>query len=161
MKKTILCRLGVFLLLSQTLFAGVDSAELIEKGSEYDGKTVDYTGEVIGDLMARKNHAWINVNDGSNAIGIWSERALVPPIHFFGSYGNRGDTVLVHGVFHRSCPAHGGDMDIHASAIAIVETGEPVSHKTGMSAVLAAVALLITALACFIVFKRREKTEIR
>jgi LPXTG-motif cell wall-anchored protein len=161
MKKTMLCRLWVFLLLSQTLFAGIESTELIEKGFEYDGKTVDYTGEVIGDLMARKNHAWINVNDGTNALGIWSERALIPPIKYFGSYVNRGDTVLVRGVFHRSCPEHGGDMDIHASAITIVVTGEPVSHRTSMNAVLAAIALLITSLGGFILFKRREKTQTR
>jgi hypothetical protein len=159
MKKTFLCCLWVFLLLSQTLCAGIESTELIEKGLEYDGKTVEYTGEVVGDLMARKNHAWINVNDGSNAMGIWSERALIPPIKYFGSYGNRGDTVLVRGVFHRSCPMHGGDMDIHASEITIVATGEPASHGTSVSAVVSAAALLITSLLAFTMFKRRERTH--
>ena len=164
MKKTTLCRicthlLWVFLLLAQTLFAGIESTELIEKGSEYDGKTVDYSGEVIGDLMARKNHAWINVSDGNNAMGIWSERVLIPPIHYFGSYAARGDTILVRGVFHRNCPEHGGDMDIHASAITIVAAGEIVPHGTSLSAVFAAISLLITSLGCFILFKRRQKTH--
>ena len=161
MIKTLSLGLWLFLLFPQVLFAGVGSADLIEQSSAYDGKAVDYTGEVIGDLMARKNYAWINVNDGSNAIGIWSERALIPPIKYFGSYMNRGDTVLVHGVFHRSCPEHGGDMDIHASAIAIVATGEPITHGTSTSAVIAAVALVSTSLLAFVMFKRKEKSRSR
>jgi LPXTG-motif cell wall-anchored protein len=153
------CGLWILLLLPQTLFAGVGSAELIENGLQYHGKTIEYAGEVIGDLMARKNHAWINVNDGNNAIGIWSERAIIPPLEYLGSYANRGDTVLVRGVFHRSCPEHGGDMDIHASAITIVAAGGPVSHRTSASAVLAAAALLLASLGSYILYKRKEKAR--
>jgi len=95
----------------------VTSNDLIDKAKEYDGREVVYTGEVIGDILAQGDHTWINVSDGSNAIGIWVEAKDMQGIDTPGRYNMRGDTVRVTGVFHRACAQHGGDFDIHADKI--------------------------------------------
>jgi len=109
------------------------SLDMLNNAKQYDGKTVSYKGEVIGDVMIRGDHAWQHVNDGYIAIGIWASKQLIQDISFAGNYNKRGDTVEVSGIFHRSCLEHGGDLDIHAQAIRIVSSGafvtQPVNKK--------------------------------
>jgi hypothetical protein len=109
------------------------SLELINNAKQYDGKVVDYKGEVIGDVMIRGEYAWLHVNDGIVAIGIWVSKTLIEDIRYVGDYHKRGDIVEVSGTFHRSCLEHGGDLDIHASEIKKVTLGnliiQPISIK--------------------------------
>ena len=95
----------------------VSSTELINNARHYDGKNVIYEGEAIGEVMLRGQYAWVNVNDGANAIGIWVNKDLAREISNLGSYRAKGDWVAVAGVFNRSCPSHGGDLDIHAQEL--------------------------------------------
>jgi hypothetical protein len=128
----LLTRCGI--LLGIVSFAGsvcaqaVSSGELINKAKDYDNQTVIYQGEVIGDVMARGEYAWVNLNDGKNALGIWVKKGLVGEIANAGSYKAIGDTIEVSGVFHRSCPEHGGDLDIHAQSLRVVKSGNRVKQ---------------------------------
>jgi len=107
----------------------VSSTELINKAKELDGKTIVYQGEVIGDVMKRGNFAWVNANDGQNAIGIWMDYSLAKEIAYMGSYKFIGDVIEVSGIFNRACPEHGGDLDIHAQTLRKIESGRPVPEK--------------------------------
>jgi len=120
----------------------VPSAELISRSREYDGKTVVYQGEVIGDKMARGKFAWINVHDGQNALGVWVPGEMALDVRMTGDYKNRGDIVRISGIFNRSCQEHGGDLDIHAQAINKVSDGVKIKEK-----VSAAKARLVLVLA--------------
>ena len=111
----------------------ISSTELINNAKLYDGKIVTYEGEVIGDIMARGEYAWINVNDGQNAIGIWLDKNLTREISYTGSYRFRGDWLEISGVFQRACLEHGGDLDIHAQAIRKVRQGRQIIEKLNMS----------------------------
>ena len=111
----------------------VSSAELINDAKQYDGKSVIYKGEVVGDIMARKEFVWINVNDGVNAIGIWSNKDLVRDIVYTGNYKSRGDEVEVKGVFHRACLEHGGDLDIHAEELRKINSGAFITEKINIA----------------------------
>jgi hypothetical protein len=102
------------------------SLDLINNAKQHDFKTVNYKGEVIGDVMIRGDHAWLHVNDGAIAIGIWAPKTMIQDILYAGNYHKEGDIVEVSGTFHRSCPEHGGDLDIHASEIKKVTSGSPV-----------------------------------
>jgi len=102
------------------------SLDLLNNAKQYDGKTISYKGEVIGDVMIRGNYAWLHVNDGTIAIGIWAPKTLIEDIRYAGDYHKKGDIVEVTGTFHRSCSEHGGDLDIHASEIKKVISGSPV-----------------------------------
>jgi len=107
----------------------ISSTELINNAKEYDGKTVVYAGEVIGDVMVRGDFAWVNLSDDQNAIGIWLDKKLAKEIQFTGSYQTKGDRVEITGVFQRNCIQHGGDMDIHAQGLRKISPGEPVQEK--------------------------------
>jgi len=118
---------------AQGIFAqNISSKELIDRASQYDGKLVVYSGEAVGEVMPRQEFAWINVHDGSNALGIWLSRALAQEINFTGSFQSRGDFLEVTGIFHRACPEHGGDLDIHAQGIRMLRKGEVFQYKINL-----------------------------
>ena len=130
------------------------SLELINNAKQYDGKTVNYRGEVIGEVMVRGDYAWLHVNDGIIAIGIWAPKTMIEDIRYAGDYHKKGDIVEVSGTFHRSCLEHGGDLDIHASEIKKVTSGSPVIQpisrkKAYIGAYSFLLALLLYALKKF------------
>ncbi len=126
MKKYLLFIIILYLLLPASVFADtIGSSELIEKSKELDKQLVTYEGEVIGDIMKRGDFAWINVNDGNNAVGIWLPISEAQKIKYTGSYKYIGDSVRIEGRFYRACPEHGGELDIHCSSLEIVQSGYP------------------------------------
>jgi hypothetical protein len=138
-----------FLLFTLICYAQpISSTDLINNAKEYDGRLVVYTGEVIGDVMARGEYAWINVNDKKNAIGIWLPQDLTKDIFYTGNYKHQGDAVEIIGIFHRACTEHGGDLDIHAQSLRKIKAGMPAPEKSDIEKrnliiVLAGVALLL------------------
>lgn len=131
----------------------VSSKELISNTKGYDGKTVIYAGEVIGDIMRRGDYAWVNVNDGEGAIGIWMKAALAQEIIYAGSYKSKGDKIEVSGVFHRACPEHGGDLDIHAETLRKIQPGIILNKKLGPHKKNLSLGLL--GILCLILILRR------
>lgn len=110
----------------------ISSSELINNTKKYDGQVVTYQGEVIGDIMTRGDHAWVNLNDGYIAIGVWVRKTELKDINHFGDYRAKGDVIEVTGIFNRSCPEHGGDLDIHAQEIRKVLSGESSFNRLSM-----------------------------
>jgi hypothetical protein len=138
---------AVFILLSYNCYAQTTvSLDLLNNAKEHDGKIVVYKGEVIGDIMMRGDHAWLHVNDGYIAIGIWASQQLIQDISFAGDYHKRGDMVEVSGTFHRSCLEHGGDLDIHAQAIKIITPGVIVNSPINKRKIYFGVSSLIVVL---------------
>jgi aspartyl/asparaginyl-tRNA synthetase len=152
-KKALFAILFLFLIAkSYDCYAqSISSTELINNAKSYDGNTVVYKGEVIGDIMLRGEYAWINVNDEKNAIGIWIKKELIKDILCAGSYNSRGDMVEITGKFNRSCIEHGGDLDIHAQSITKISAGSKITYPLdkkeinlvlGLSGIIAAACLL-------------------
>lgn len=99
--------------------AEVPSSALLSDPGLYDGRTISFEGEIIGDIMKQGRYAWINVSDGRAAIGVFTAADNVKGLSA-GGYKRRGDIVRVRGEFHRACPRHGGDMDIHADSVTVL-----------------------------------------
>ncbi|MCU0650644.1 MAG: DNA-binding protein [Candidatus Omnitrophica bacterium] len=97
--------------------------ELINTAATIDNNTVTLTGEAIGEVMNRGAYSWVNVNDGTAAIGVWMSAQDAAQILFCGDFSHEGDLVEVSGIFNRACGEHGGDMDIHASNLKILQHG--------------------------------------
>ncbi len=137
----------------------VSSAELINNAKRYDGKTIIYTGEVIGDVMKRAKgiNAWVNVHDGVNAIGIWLGKEHFYEIKTGGGYKLRGDIIEIEGVFHRSCIEHGGDLDIHAVSLRKVNDGVdiPETINTGKKNL----AIILAGGLCLVLILNRLKRK--
>jgi len=110
----------------------ISSTELINNAKLYDGKTVVYEGEAIGDIMVRGQFAWVNLNDGKNAIGIWLGKDLTTDILYTGSYKAKGDWIEVVGVFNRACAQHGGDLDLHAKSIRKTSPGRQTPERLNL-----------------------------
>lgn len=122
------------------------SLNLLNNTKQYDGKVVNYKGEVIGDVMIRGDYAWLHVNDGAIAIGIWAPKKMVENIRYVGNYQIKGDIVEVSGTFHRSCLEHGGDLDVHASEIKKVISGSPAIEPINRKKVYIGVYSLVIVL---------------
>jgi len=146
-----LCTLSFVISFSNCSAQPISSAELIQNAKVYDGRTIVYTGEVIGDIMARGDFAWVNINDGKNAIGVWMNKGLAANIIYTGSYRFKGDSVEIIGVFHRACPDHGGDLDIHAQGVRKINSGRQTIerfnlNKRNMALVLLGILCLVLVL---------------
>lgn len=113
----------------------ISGTELINNAKDYDGKAVVFEGEAIGEVMLRGGYAWVNLNDGSSAIGIWMPKEMADTIKYTGSYQYRGDWVEVAGVFNRACPEHGGDLDIHAQGISKTLPGRQLKKRININKV--------------------------
>lgn len=120
----------------------ISGADLINGAKQYDDKVVTYRGEVIGDIMIRGQYAWVNINDGQNAIGIWATKALIKNIAYKGSYGFKGDVVEITGKFNRACPEHGGDLDIHAQTMRKITSGRQNFESLDLNKIKIALMLL-------------------
>jgi hypothetical protein len=156
-KHFVLTSIILFLVFSSLTVAfsqSLSSSELIKNAKEYDGKLIAYSGEVIGDVMLRGEFAWVNINDGQNALGVWMSAALAQEIKFTGNYRSRGDRLEIVGVFHRACLEHGGDLDIHAQSLRKIGNGRIVKErlnfdKVSLNLILLGALLLIWILTLF------------
>ena len=131
------------------------SRELIENAKLLDGRSVTYRGEAITAIMERGDHAWVNVYDGSNAIGVWGPKKLLKDVRFLGDYKNRGDIVQVEGVFNRACSEHNGELDIHAVRVTVLEKGHPVEELVDTGKLNLAIILLLLTLVAVFIFRKR------
>ncbi len=172
---TALLLLGLVLLVPGCKAAGTpepspneaSSAELIESPKEFDGAEVEFAGEVIGEAMKRGDMVWLHINDDAyyvknveegaqlggynSGMAVWISSGMVEDIAYFGDYKHEGDIVAATGVFNAACAQHGGDMDIHATALEIVEVGHEVVDPVHPAKVVWAVALAVLALGVYLV----------
>lgn len=110
--------------------APVSLAELIDNARQYDNTVIQFQGEAIGDILYRGSDAWVNISDANNsAIGVYMSAEMAGEISVLGRYGTQGDTLLITGTFHRACSDHGGDMDIHADQVKILNRGKAVAPE--------------------------------
>jgi len=130
MVQKILTTIGLlFLLALPTQANTVKINDLVENAKVYDGKTITIQAEAIGEVLERGEYAWININDKSNAIGVFVPIAEAKKITFFGDYAHTGDTVIITGIMHNACNEHGGELDIHAETITIVRLGSVTTRS--------------------------------
>jgi hypothetical protein len=138
----------------------VDSTTLIVENRRFDGQTITFIGEAIGDLMERRDGVWLNVNDDAysrqgttfelagynRGQGVLLPKGEAAAVTRLGDYNNRGDLVKIIGVFHAACPEHGGEMMIHAESLEVVRAGFTIPHRISSTKInLAIVWLVISA----------------
>ncbi len=139
---------------------GVTAEELVTNARAHDGEMVVFEGEVIRAVLPRGDHAWINLHDGTTAIGVWVPLAATAEVRYAGQYKVRGDRVRVRGVFHRACPEHQGALDIHAEELTVVATGGPVTEYLGGGKAFA-LAVLLGVLLCLLTFNLLNRKRAR
>lgn len=133
----------------------LSSNDLIGRAKELDSKIVTYKGEIVTDILERGEHSWLNLNDGYNAVGVWCKTPDLKSLKFVGDYKNKGDILEVEGIFNRACPIHGGELDIHATHIKLVQSGFSKAENINRKRVDISVALFLITLSILIVFRKR------
>ena len=160
MRKAILFAFALWLLCAGRAFA-VSSDKLIAEASLFDGSTVSYQGEVIGPVLKRADHVWVSVYDGQNALSVWLPADLAKDITQSGGYRRHGDEISVIGTFFRSCPQHGGGLDIHGTYVMVRRAGQAVPEYIA-SYKLFTLAGLLGVLICLLITRafwmKRKKT---
>jgi hypothetical protein len=137
--------------------AFIDINELIENAKKLDGEEVVIQGEAIGERMDRGNYSWININDGTNAIGIWLKERDADKVLYYGNYKNIGDTLKITGIFNRACMEHGGEADFHSVSIEIVEEGYQNKEQIASVKIISAAILMPFAFLLMVLLTRKIK----
>jgi hypothetical protein len=106
----------------------VSIQELLNQSKTFDQQTVIIEAEVILEVLERGDMAWLNVNDGTNAIGVYLPLSMTEQLSSFGDHQNKGDFVRIEAVFYRNCNEHGGEMDLHATRLSIIEAGYKIER---------------------------------
>ena len=134
--------------------------ELIENSKKIDNSKITLKGEAIGECMNRGKYSWVNISDGSTAMGIWIKYEDAQSIKNFGKYGYKGDIVKINGIFNRACKDHGGDMDIHASSVEIIDAGGSVTIPiSNNKKIIATILTVITLTLAFSYVKFTKSTS--
>ncbi|MDP2913605.1 MAG: DNA-binding protein [Candidatus Omnitrophota bacterium] len=156
LRVAVLAILSVFVFqLSAFAAEEISSKALIDNADFFDSKRVLYKGELITAILNRGGHSWINLNDGENAIGVWCRKDALGVVQFIGDYKNKGDVLVVDGIFHRACPVHGGELDIHAGAVNILKHGFALKERVDKAKLNISIALFLAAILMIIVFRKR------
>lgn len=151
------------------------SGSILSCPYEFDGLTVTYIGEVVGDVLQRDGGAWVLVNDdayaleqgplvagetpaGTNSgLTVWLPTELAALVDEPGEHGVRGDVVEVVGTVRRTDPADGGGLTIRASEGRVlaeaVELDEPVHRNQAFA------AGALSLLALFTLWRERERRD--
>lgn len=161
--KTLIIVLGLIVAFSECVYADdlVEINQLVENADDFDQQTVKVTGEAVGEKMKRGNHAWININDGTNAIGIWMDIMDAENVRYFGSYRYKGDTLKVTGIFNKTCEEHGGESDIHAISLEIEERGQETARPVSFLKVSVAALFAVLAASLFALFLIENRYRIK
>ncbi len=105
---------------------------LHEQGTLYDERTVQVTGEVIGDCIASDNsgYFWITLSaletNQPSSITALISTDQIKQIDKYGKYGVTGTRLQVRGVFNQACREHNGLADIHVTNSSVRAKG--VTH---------------------------------
>ena len=132
--------------------------DLIENGKSFDKKEVTLKGEAIGESLKRDDYTWININDTTNAIGIYMTTNDANKVNVYGGYSKDGDILQVTGIFNRACKEHGGDMDIHSSKVEIIKVGKEKKETIKKEKIYVVfISSIIVALLMYIIYKNKKK----
>lgn len=134
----------------------VEINQLIEQENRFNRTQVVVQGEAIGEPMERGDTCWVNLNDGTNAIGIKMKTSDARRIAMFGNYRQKGDTVRVTGTFYKACAEDGGETDIHAVSLEIISPGRVTERPLDSRKAAAAVSLAVLTALCLAALKHKK-----
>ena len=129
-------------------------SELIENSKKIDNTKITLKGETIVEAMNRGKYSWVNISDGSTAMGIWIKSEQAQSIKNYGKYSYKGDIVEINGTFNRACEEHGGDMDVHAISVKIIDAGGSVTIPISNNKKV--IALILTVITLILIFSYRK-----
>jgi hypothetical protein len=141
----------------------------------FDGRSVTYVGELVGDLLHRRGGAWVQVNDddyalvhgplpahrehaGTNSsLAVWLPDDTLGQVTGLGRPGLRGDVVRIEGMIVRTDPEDGGGLTLRARRLQVLRPSEAIEEP--FDAGRAALALGSFLLAGILWVHRRTRSS--
>jgi hypothetical protein len=142
----------------------VSSTQVFSCPQAFDGLRVTYVGEVVGEVLPRRDGAWAQVNDDDYALevgplvghrersgfntglAVWLPDDMHEALTGVGGPAQRGDVILVQGVLHRADPDDGGGTTVRADTMQILEPAHEVEVPLHTVQALVAGVLAVAAL---------------
>lgn len=104
--------------------APLTPAEAVALALESDGAPATVHGEALGEALAAPGgKRWVNIGREGTAIGVVMTAEQAAEVPRFGLYRQRGATLEVSGVLNSACDEHGGDLDLHADTVSVLDEG--------------------------------------
>lgn len=133
-------------------------SDLVSAHHSLDGREVILVGEAIGEALgAHRDWKWVNVLGTADAIGVVVPAEWVGRIDRFGDYQEFGSLVRVEGILNIACAEHGGDLDVHAIALEVVEPGRDRPDEASPIRLVGAGGLAVFGLGLFVLYGRVMK----
>jgi hypothetical protein len=152
------------------------SGELLTCPVTYDGSTVRFIGEVVGAVLDRGDHAWVQLNDdiyadergplpthrdfqGMNSgLGARLEADQADLVSVIGGPRTQGDLVEVVGVFHRVHPRDGEVAVLDVMSMRVLRQGAPTVPPEVPARMPVALIAAAVALGAVVVERQRRDT---
>lgn len=144
----------------------VSIADLQSAESYLEHRTVQITGEVVGDIVrdeADENGRWITVNalpgepEASIQVHVTADQAA--KIDTLGRYQTTGSTVSIMGEYHLVCGQHDGLTDLHAQTFSVTHAGYTHRVHFSLDDFTAPLLLVAAGLAFFALYRRKREEQ--
>lgn len=153
----------------------VSSTMVLSCPAAFDGMTVQYTGELVGDLLRRRGGAWVLVNDDDYALEVgplpahgalrglnsgltvWLPERLVSEVTGVGRPDRRGDVFAFEGRIERADGQDGGGLTLRVTEARLLAASQATDAPLDVPQLLFAGALTLVAGSLW-VLRRRATT---
>ncbi len=153
----------------------ISSTQVFACPSAFDGLSVTYVGEAIGEVLPRRGGAWVQVNDDIYALevgplvghreqdgfntgmSVWLPDGLHERIEEVGRPGRRGDVILVRGTLLRADPDDGGGITVRAEELELLAASIEIEDPLHVPQLIVALVLAALAVASVVWARRRAR----
>lgn len=140
----------------------------------YDGVTVRYAGEVVGDLLMRDGGAWVLVNDDDYAVQVgplpahgehvgtntgltvWLPTEHQSAVSGLGRPNRRGDVLAIEGRIERADPRDGGGLTLRATDVEVLAPSTTIAEPLDVPQLWFAVAMTVVAAGLWLLRRRAD-----
>jgi aspartyl/asparaginyl-tRNA synthetase len=132
--------------------------------NKLNGQKIVLEGEAISEPLERKDGCWINVTDGSIAIGVFfKDKTQANKINIWGQHHFKGDTVRIEGKVFLADKETGGELDVQGENLTIITAGYRIEETIPLWKIIAGLILGVITLALmlerFFSFLRTKKAK--
>lgn len=153
----------------------ITSPMVLSCPSAFDGRSVRYVGEVVGETLERDGGAWVLVNDDAYALevgplaahgdhrglnsglSVWLRDELLEEVSDLGGPRVRGDVIEVQGVIRRADPADGGGLTLRAERLEVLAPATTVSEPVNVTQAVVAAATLLLGAGLWLLRRRSQR----
>lgn len=143
----LICTIPVGTKATDKIYSPGELIKTVVENPSIDGRPIILEGEIISEPIERNDGCWVNVTDGSIAIGVFFKDCnQLKQVKYWGQHMVKGDTVRIEGKVFKADKETNGELDIQGDTLSVVEPGFPTEESIPIWKILLSVSLGIIAL---------------